>query len=356
MKLKRFMLMYEPPRLGLEVQGEDHPRHKNLPAAGDVHSVQDVYRIVDELLASETGLLTRRKHRPALIKLLGRLYQVEVNEEGDAAGDGDTDAIGKKEASTPTPASQLQEGCSVVFIAMQNKQREHNGETGTIHRAIPEKGKFEVMLPSQEILKVKGTENIVPVAPQGTALVAGAYVVIRRLKNHTELNGCMGVITKCQEETQRFEVVSTASSQLFRVKQDNLVAVSPMEGQVDSKAAVAKQQSTASHPTREDVMNTASAATAAAKKVAAGAAPVAPAGAPPPPLTSVEGGGAGEIVVGSAVMLHSLKSAAQFNGQTAEVVSVDRTRNRYEIRMPDDSVKTVRAENVSLLTEADRQR
>lgn len=331
------------------MQGEDQPRHKNLPANGDVSTAQDVYRVVDDLIAAEAPLLTRRRHRPALIKLLGRLYQVEVNEEGEA-GDGDHDATANK-ASAPNPASQLQEGCSVVFIAMQNKLRDHNGETGTIHRVVPEKGKFEVMLPSQEIVKLKGTENIVPVAPQGTPLTVGTYVVIRRLKNHTELNGCLGYITKCQEETARFEVVSAVTSQLFRVKQDNLIAVSPAEGQVDSKPALAKQQSN----TSQDAANAANVAPAVAKKVAAGAAPAAPAGTPPP-RSSAGGGDASEIVVGCKVVLHSLKSAAQFNGQSAEVLSVDRARNRYEIRMADESVKTVRAENVILMSEAAKQR
>ncbi|CAK0805601.1 unnamed protein product, partial [Prorocentrum cordatum] len=201
MKLKRFMLMYEPPGIGLEVQvlalrtrSRTDPgsavMHKvavMFPGASERHRLgwaplvvlvefrvdsfavggsspgQDVYRLVDDLIASETPLLTRRRHRPALVKLLGRLYQVEVSDAD--AGDEGADTMGRK-ASPPVPTPQLQEGCSVVFIAMQNKLREHNGETGTIQKVFPEKGKFEVMLASQEVLKVKGTENMVPLAPQ----------------------------------------------------------------------------------------------------------------------------------------------------------------------------------------------
>eukprot|EP00747_Dinoflagellata_sp_TGD_P083719 gnl/TRDRNA2_/TRDRNA2_162228_c1_seq1.p1 gnl/TRDRNA2_/TRDRNA2_162228_c1~~gnl/TRDRNA2_/TRDRNA2_162228_c1_seq1.p1 ORF type:complete len:112 (-),score=25.46 gnl/TRDRNA2_/TRDRNA2_162228_c1_seq1:297-602(-) len=49
---------------------------------------------------------------------------------------------------------------------------------------------------------------------------------------------------------------------------------------------------------------------------------------------------------GTLVELVGLKTAMSFNGQSAEVLSVDRARYRYEIRLSDGSVKTVRAENV----------
>ena len=38
-----------------------------------------------------------------------------------------------------------------------------------------------------------------------------------------------------------------------------------------------------------------------------------------------------------------------YNGQQAEVLSVDQVRGRYEIRLGDGSVKTIRAENVRLV-------
>jgi len=53
--------------------------------------------------------------------------------------------------------------------------------------------------------------------------------------------------------------------------------------------------------------------------------------------------------LGSTVQLFGLKTAMNYNGQNAEVLSVDRTRCRYEIRLGDGSVKTIRAENVRLV-------
>merc|ERR1719356_2378471 len=53
---------------------------------------------------------------------------------------------------------------------------------------------------------------------------------------------------------------------------------------------------------------------------------------------------------GSIVQLVGLKTSMCYNGQTAEVLSVDRVRCRYEIRLNDGSVKTIRAENVRLMS------
>ena len=55
------------------------------------------------------------------------------------------------------------------------------------------------------------------------------------------------------------------------------------------------------------------------------------------------------LEVGSTVELVGLKTAQAYNGQQAEVLSVDQVRGRYEIRLGDGSVKTIRAENVRLV-------
>lgn len=73
-------------------------------------------------------------------------------------------------------------------------------------------------------------------------------------------------------------------------------------------------------------------------------------------VSSHAGGSGGEdegaFPVGSLVELVGLKTAMAYNGQTAEVLSVDRSRHRYEIRLGDGSVKTIRAENVVLAKQA----
>lgn len=56
------------------------------------------------------------------------------------------------------------------------------------------------------------------------------------------------------------------------------------------------------------------------------------------------------LEAGSIVQLHDLQTAVACNGQTAEVLSADRARHRYQVRLGDSSVKTVCAENVRLVS------
>lgn len=49
---------------------------------------------------------------------------------------------------------------------------------------------------------------------------------------------------------------------------------------------------------------------------------------------------------GIVAELTGLKTGMSFNGQSAEVFSVDRTRSRYEIWLGDGAIKTIRAENL----------
>jgi hypothetical protein len=219
----------------------------------------------------------------------------------------------------------------VVLLGLKGKGVVHNGELATVTKARGEKQKYEVLITGRsaveggETLKVKGVEHMVPMAPKGTGLAVGTHVAIRGLRNHTELNGCLGRVVECHEESHRFEVRATESGQLFRVKQENLIPIEAIPGAVG-----------ASKENREP--NT---------TVSGGASSSAPIG------NASDGGERfeGEVFeLGSQVQLFGLKTAMNYNGQNAEVLSVDRARCRYEIRLGDGSVKTIRAENLILVS------
>jgi hypothetical protein len=343
MKLKRFLLRYDPPGIGLEV--EDEVLHKDLPAASTVTTSKDVYRVVDELIAVEPTLLTKRRHRPALTQLLSRLYQVEVeatdDEEGVKSGNEGGEASGFKESADAAPG--FQEGQQVVLINLKQKLQVHNGEMGTLGKVKGDKDKYEVILqrPGQqdEVLKVKGSEHIVPVAPKGTHLAVGTHVTIRGLRNHVELNGCLGRVVECHEESHRFEVRATESGQLFRVKQENLVPIDTSLLPVSTAAAMAGAGSQGAPKANTSPRGKKEPTTVGNETSAAS--------------IGMAGGGEGGIdeifETGSTVQLVGLKTAMCYNGQQAEVLSVDRVRCRYEIKLTDGSVKTIRAENVRLV-------
>merc|ERR1712190_236932 len=159
--------------------------------------------------------------------------------------------------------------------------------------------------------------------------MGGAHVAIRGLRNHIELNGCLGRVVECNTETHRFEVRATESGQLFRVKQENLVPID----QNTHISSPAKES-----PAKENSRSK--------KEVAGGASSSAAA-------AGGANGASGEteetFEPGTMVVLVGLKTASSFNGQEAEVLSVDHVRGRYEIRLQDGSVKTIRAENVRLI-------
>jgi len=333
-KLKRFLLRYEPPGLGFEVSQDDgciEIVHKDLPAATHVTSQEEILVQVDRLIA-EDDLLTRKRHRPALVQLLARLYQVEVESDieedtGDSPipSKGGTRPVAKAAGSTNNDAtSVLTEDKTVVLIGLKGEQAVHNGELGTLTKCRHEKKKYEVqMSASGAEIKVKGVEHLVLVQPKFTPLAVGMAVVIRGLRNHTELNGCLGRVVECHEETHRFEVRATESGQLFRVKQENLVPIDI------ASLPLGKDISSPTTPRKE-------------KAVAGGALPES---------SSPGGEDNGDVFeAGSQVELQGLKTAMAYNGQAAEVLSVDRVRCRYEIRLGDGSVKTIRAENVRLIS------
>lgn len=344
-KLKRFLLRYDPPGLGFEVQGpseETEVVHKDLPPASQITGSEDIYREVDRII-EEDDLLTKKRHRPALIQLLGRLYQVEVKSEDEE--DPESPAKSKSSPKAEGPGSLLQEGNQIVLVGLKNDLAVHNGELGVLSKCRHDKHKYEVHVTNSGVdVKVKGTEHLILVAPKFTPLSVNTAVVIRGLRNHTELNGCLGRVVECHEETHRFEVRAIESGQLFRVKQENLVPIDNSFGALLAKENVQPAVNPTPRGLKKDVPTSTTAGVATSTIPTELAASLAP------------GGEDGEVFeAGSIVELQGLKTAKDYNGQTAEVLSVDRVRSRYEIRLSDGSVKTIRSENVRLVSRPSKQ-
>jgi len=321
MKLKRFLLRYDPPGVGLEVEADDQVtvQHKNLPAKSEVTILNDIHVLVDQLIEAEPALLTRKRHREGLIQLLGRLYQVEVNPEPEDEGrdlrrEGQVKESreGDEEGKERDPLH----GATVVLAGLSGAQQSFNGEVAEVVKAKSDKQKYEVDVKGQ-IVKVKGKEHLLLVSSKGT-LAAGAFVAIRGLRNHVELNGCIARVAECHEESQRYEVRALDSGQLFRVKKDNVILIETTPAVLAASAAMKENREPNTTPRKEGL-----------------------------PATGETGDDV--LEVGSTVELVGLKTAQAYNGQQAEVLSVDQVRGRYEIRLGDGSVKTIRAENVRLV-------
>jgi len=311
MKLKRCLLRYEPVGVGLEVEtdaGTIEVVHRDLPPSSDVSSIKEVSDIVDKLIESEPEVLTMRRHRPALLQVLGRLYSVDMDGLHES-----------NEDETEKPVPTLREGQQAVLVGLTGKQSQYNGDVVIIQKIKSEKDKYEVQLQStqsgeqHETVKVKGGEHLVPAMPGCVPLEVGVHVCLRNLRNHAELNGCLGHIAVCHEDCHRYEVRDAASGQLFRVKQENVIVVEPPES-VKAAAASENDAPRITAPSEQDV-----------NKEFQVLAP------------------------GTVVQLHALKSTPHFNGHVAEVVAADDSRGRYQIMMSDGKVKTVRPENVRVV-------
>mmetsp|Transcript_30574 Transcript_30574/g.55839 ORF Transcript_30574/g.55839 Transcript_30574/m.55839 type:complete len:368 (+) Transcript_30574:85-1188(+) len=345
MKLKKFLLRYEPPGVGLEVEhadGDIDVRHKDLPSTNGNWSGRDIYGLVDGLIEEESDILSRRKHRAALVGLLSRLYKVEVGPEDDEDGEDDRPVAADKKPADDrnhggknADSSGIYEGQQIVLVRLVGKQQVYNGEVAEVTKAKGDKGKFEVQLKSpkgnegESKLKIKGIEHLIPLLTSDKAsLEVNVLVCIRGLRNHIELNGCLGRIQQCHVDSHRYEVRALESGQLFRVKQENLLLIEncpqlgPMKENKDPNMQAA-----------------AAGGGEGGGQEQSNQAPIGDMGID------------GEVLEpGSIIQLHGLKSAMQFNGQAAEVLSIDRVRGRYEIQLNDGSVKTVRAENVKLIS------
>ncbi|CAE7279844.1 PPR4 [Symbiodinium sp. CCMP2456] len=289
MKLKRFLLRYDPPGVGLEVEADDQVtvQHKNLPAKSEVSTSKEVHALVDQLIEGEPALLTRKRHREGLIQLLGRLYQVETAEEERPSEPQDA-------AEDPKDREELH-GQSVVLTGLSGSQQAFNGEVAVVVKAKGDKQKYEVEVKGQ-VVKVKGKEHLLQVSSKGP-LAAGAFVAIRGLRNHVELNGCVARVAECHEESQRYEVRALDSGQLFRVKKDNVILIETTPAVLAASAAMKENREPNTSPRKEGNL----------------------------PAT----GETDDVLeVGSTVELVGLKTAQAYNGQQAEVLSVDQVRGR----------------------------
>ena len=113
------------------MEDDDHQlsvQHKNLPAKSEVSLLKEIHVLVDALI-DEEPLLTRRKHREALIHLLSRLYEVELTGEAPEAEDEPGDAL---------------QGAAVVLAGLTGAQQALNGEIGTVVKSKGDKQKYEV--------------------------------------------------------------------------------------------------------------------------------------------------------------------------------------------------------------------
>lgn len=308
MKLKRFLLRYDPAGIGIECQtsdGDINTTHIDVPE--HVQTMADIEQFARETI-EQSPIFKEGKHLKALVQILARLRRIEVGDEDD---------------NDAAPGFSINVKDTVVIIGLRDKEKDEgrvqlNGEISEVTKAKPEKDKYEVTTLSGKEITVK-SKNLVPMKDGN--LVAGAHVLLRGLRNHVELNGCFGRVVECQPQAHRYEVRATESGQLFRVKEDNLVLIDPDCPQV--RAAMAKAgplKTLAKEKENHD------------------------------PHANIkvkeDDGDSDTFKPGTIVRLRGLKTAQNFNGQTAEILGVDAVRSRYEIRLADNSVKTVRAENV----------
>lgn len=138
---------------------------------------------------------------------------------------------------------------------------------------------------------------------------------------------------------------ATESGQLFRVKQDNLTAIDAPYHISASKENQAPNNATTTPRLKKDPSE--------GGGTSSGTALPHPGISDSASAGSLGGGTDGEegaLEPGCIIQLHGLKSAMVFNGQTAEIISVDQARGRYEIRLNDGSIKTVRTENVKYVS------
>jgi hypothetical protein len=322
------LLRYDPPGVGLEIdqdgQGELVVVHKDLPEASEGVSLSTIRALVDNIIEQEPTLLTRKKHTAALTQLLGRLYQISVEEEAatDASIANAAEGRPKEKASGGGGGAledgklrALEAGQAVVIcgIKVEDEKHIHNGEVGTI-AVVKKKGKFEVELKATSI-SVKADHLLMTAAD--STLRVGVAVSIGGLRNHTELNGILGLVESCHHDNNRYEVRSIESQQLFRVKKENVTAI-------DRNSLDAGKAELFENTQRHQASN----------------------GNGEKPAKGQAEGDRLECKPGSKVELYGLRTAMCYNGQVAVVLSVDKARSRYEIKLADGSIKTVRAENV----------
>jgi len=329
MKLKRFLLRYDPPGVGFEVEenGVTVVHHKDLRTAAEVQSPEEIRRLADELIEGEPAIHFKGKHRPALQQLLSRLYHMEVpDDESSQSREKRKEDVSDDEARV----SGLQKGQTVVLFRLQGNLQVHNCQTGVLTKVSREKNRYEVRMGGESrmrktgdfggtrtgdfggtrtgdrgganIVKLRSADNILPIAPKNV-LGIGAHALIRGLHNHHELNGNLCKVVQCFEEAQRYQVCEFKTGLSFRMKLDNLVALLPC----NHVLRIAFQIS---------------------------------------PSTTPEPNDRGPFRAGTTVTIVGLKTATVFNGKRALVMDSDPVNQRYLIRMEDGSQKTVKMGNV----------
>ncbi|CAK0797941.1 unnamed protein product, partial [Prorocentrum cordatum] len=216
-------------------------------------------------------------------------------------------------------SKSLRQGQQVVVLRQGGgPPQAHAGEVGALTKLGADKAKHEVTISGDAasgheptVVKVKGADSVAPpMAPPNAALAVGTLAVLRGLRGHAELNGCLVRVVECEEGGRRFAVQSSEEGQTLRVKKENLLAVEAQGLRL---------------PLRDLVV-------AAAPPCARAPKAEAPAALEGEALL-----GKDSIRQGEVVKLHGLKTAQQYNGQTGTVLKVDRARNRYEVQLQDGS-------------------
>lgn len=395
MKLKRFLLKYEPPGIGLEIEdasGDTDVRHKALPALEGVDG-RAIGSLVDGLLRGEPELLSGKRHTAALTSLLSRLYQVDIlapeqeeeEEEEDPKAPSSLLPAVKSPAQVaggPAPGADAEfrwrphEGMRAAVLGLQGDLAVLNGQEATVSKVKVQGEKCEVLVncppDPPRTLKVKGFDRLLPVASSGS-LVPGVRVVARGLRQDVELNGTLGRVVNASSDGQRIEVQPVVGSQLLSMRPENLTIVevppghpaehllprdrlgspskggrpsskssgSPSKSRAPAMPSLAKP-SVASDPMADAPHSGRKEKRAAAKLASQGHMDGAKAKA-----SSATNG-----PIGAVVELCGLTSNASFNGLRAEVLSVSPDGSTFEIRMEDGSKKKLRAENARFVDEA----
>lgn len=389
MKLKRFLLKYEPPGIGLEIEdasGGTDVRHKALPSLEGVDD-HAIGNLVDGLLRGEPELLNGKRHAAALTSLLSRLYQVDICPAEDtkspvlpavtspmaagsalpvsAGGPTPTGSAGAVPASggDTEPHWKPHEGMRAVLLGLQGELAFLNGQEATLTKVRLQGEKCEVMVhdpPEQpKILKVKGFDRILPLGPSGS-LVPGARVVARGLRQDVELNGTLGRVVNASADGQRIEVQPLVGSQLLSMRPGNLTIIDVPPGHPAEElwfragSAKARPSSKSSGSRKVPAMPSLAKPNIASdpmanpsprkdKKAARAAAGLS---------QQASEAKASSGVIGAVVELCGLTSNATFNGLRAEVLSVSPDGSTFEIRMDDGSKKKLRAENARFVDES----
>lgn len=387
MKLKRFLLKYEPPGIGLEIEdatGGTDVRHKALPALEGADG-RAIGSLVEGLLRGEPELLSGKRHAAALTSLLSRLYQVDPS----CPSEEDTKSPVLPAVTSPTVAASAadlvrgaasagsvgggsapgedtgprwrpREGMRAVVLGLEGELALLNGQVATVCKVRLQGEKCEVLVsnPPDEArtLKVKGFDRLLPLAPSGS-LVPGVRVVAHGLRQDVELNGTLGRVVNASSDGRRIEVKPVVGSQLLSMRPDNLTIVEvpadhpaeqlwPQEGSPAKLRPSSKGRSPAMPSLAKPIVSADPMADAVSsgRKEKRGAAARA--------SQQVREAKVAPSPIGSVVELCGLTSNASYNGLRAEVLTVSPDGSTFEIRMEDGSKKKLRADNARLIDES----